>query len=330
MAAGNFHWRGVTSAWNTDSNWVNDSDVPYGGGRYPGSSAGDADTVYFDVPKGATYQDVAGGDYHAAAGDILRLCVEPAWDGVIGSSALPLTVRVKGGAGATGLVSIQGTNAGDIYLRAPSDGATAHDGIDTVHILDCKAGSKVVLTQHDHGGGWVGEFADVICLKGNLYVGDPLAVVGAHVENSLQIGYLTDMLLDSIAVIDENSTIPGTIVATGGTVTCNKAIATELKLSGGIWAQYGDIATLEMDGGIFRWYEGDITYALVRAGTLDGSIGMKTRKIANSGYLIVSPGAIANLDNGTPGSIYLGTSAYAQTYGDGIVRWPSGTKVALV
>lgn len=283
MAAGTFYWRGTQStAWNDGRNWVNGAGAYYATGRYPGSSAGDHDTVYYDAALSTGAFSTAGYDASALV-DLTILAVGPDYNGTIGSATTPLTIPT-----ATPIVRVVGRASTAIYLRAAA-GAThiyMHDAI-LLHIR----------------GAW-GAL--------HLFRGTCIAYTGTVIAN-LFSSYTSSQISDVKLTIETGCTLPSSPArcqVIGGTVSCDSTLPI-LYISGGQWTQSGATTSLDIVGqATFVWDSGDITAAYVWAGTLDGSRSSATRTCTTA---LVFPPATLNTNNGLGNCVVTSLTNYGGT-----------------
>lgn len=276
-----FRWRGngagTKSAWNDGRNWVDQAGSAYPQARYPGSVAGVNDEVIFDTALVTGASPPAGRDCSADA-KLKSFTVGEAYASDIASSGAYLQIE------ATDVV-INGATAGNIYLHG-----IGTDGLQNLTVID-SAGTCYVK----------GRAEVVQLLKGTVAFAD-----SSTIATSLDISYTSDPANDVVLTLGSSMTLPTSITAGGGTVTCNTAVNT-LRVNAGSWIQAaGDVTTLTLAGGTFIWAAGNITTAYIYTGELDGSDYQTHRRV---GAVYLYPGGEFNYDDGA-GTIHITDRIY--------------------
>lgn len=273
MAAADFYWRGngagTKSAWADGRNWVNAAGAPYPQARYPGSSAGDHDGVYFDAALSTGAASMAGYDASALV-YLSKFAVGPLYDGTVGDATTPVTLPV----GVT-TVRIVSTRSPGVYLSTNGSGA--------------------VLYMHD---------AALLSLKGRwstAYLFRGLCSVAAEAGgalNNLYIGYTSNVLGDVRLSIAAGVSMPAPgayFQVMGGTTACAASVSA-MSINAGQWTQTGDISALWMHGACkYIWADGSLDTAEVFAGLFDAS-GYSTPRVYVA--IDVYPAGTVNLNNG--------------------------------
>lgn len=288
MAAGTFYWRGTQSpAWNDGRNWVDDTGAAYAAGRYPGSSPGDWDTVYYDSALSTGAHSTDGFD-GSLLEDMNSVGIGPDYDGTIGSASAPLIIP-----STNTIVRVCARTSPGVFLSTSGRGADiyVHDAI----LLDLK-------------GEWT---------AAKLFRGTVTFSAGARIS-SLIVSYTSSQASDVKLTIADTVTLPpadNPCVANGGTVVCNTPVG-QLYMTGGSWTGRADLTTLWMYGACtYTWESGDIGTVDIYQGVLDGSRSSKTRTY---GDIRVYPAGALNINN------YLGniTGDTISNYGGSVIRTP--------
>jgi len=291
MAAMTLRWTGATSGVvNLNTNWI---DLATGaapaGGRYPGSTA-DYDSVVLDV---APTTALAIYDWSALTA-LQSFRITPAYNTTVGLQTLKMRAVADGGQ-----VLVDAAGAGKVELKGQ---ATAY-------------GEWIILS-----GRQVELDAKMQTLA--MYGGGVLMKAGITVATTLLIGYKqspTDVTL----TIEAGATLPSSILALGGNVTCNVA-TTNLTISNGTWKQYGAITALITQGGILEWHTGAITAATIYGGKLDGSKDQTVRELTAA---TVYPAGSVDLDCGID-AIGIGAGGIAMM--GGAIKLPPGMTITDV
>ena len=311
-----FRWRGDGAGVGTDfddgRNWVDEDGVAsYAQARYPGSILLTYDDVILDVAVTNGCATAAGYDAPTAVDEMLRsFSVAPDYDKAVGQNlANPIDIEVAHDTDAQTEdceVIIEGDNAGDIFLCG---GGT--DGLLRVTVNNMKSGSYLYLDE---------KVGTLRCMKGAVVLD-----AGIVIATEFTIGYINSQSTDSTV------TIPATVTANGGQITCYIDITT-LYQTGGTWTQgidgsnnYGNVTTLHMSGNkpSFRWYAGDIALADVYSGKLDGSQPCAFGREFT--VINVYPGGIADLSDDLQNNT-VAEGGYIQYFG-GEVKFGMGQKL---
>ncbi len=289
MAAGTFYWRGTQSkAWNDGRNWVDGTGAYYAVGRYPGSSAGDADTVYYDAALSTGAFSTDGFDASALA-NLNLLAIGPEYNGTIGTATTPLKIP------QASTVRVVGRASPGLYLHA--------------------TGGLAALWMFD---------AVLLHLRGNwgllhLFRGNCLVATGSTI-GVLESCYTSSQVSDVKLTIETGCTLPtgagGSICQViGGTISCASALPL-LYMSGGQWTQSAATTTINLVGpATFAWESGNLAWANIWAGTLDGSRSSHTR--AATAVVVFPPGTV-NTNNGLGNC----TIAALANYGGTVIKTP--------
>ena len=291
MAAADFYWRGngagTKSAWADGRNWVNAAGAPYAQARYPGSSAGDHDGVYFDAALSTGAASMAGYDASALV-YLSKFAVGPLYDGTVGDATTPVTLPVT-----VTTVRIVGLRSPGIYLST--------------------SGSGAVLYMHE---------ANSLTLAGTwstVYLFRGLCSVSAGAQlNNVYIGYVSNVLGDVRLTIAAGVSMPAPgayFQVMGGTTACAASVSA-MSINAGQWTQTGDISALWMHGACkYIWADGSLDTAKVFAGLFDAS-GYSTPRVYVA--IDVYPAGTVNLNNGL-GNI---TGSTLTNYGGTIYTTP--------
>lgn len=229
-----YRWRGTTNgSWTTSSNWVDETGTAYSSG-YPGSAGDYEDYVYFDA---APTTSLDGGDY-STGGVLASVEIGSAYTGSIGSESAPLVIP------AQRLIIAPAASAETIAIRGGTKSGWT-DGITDVLITQ---GSSVML------GGTVQHLR---IMRGTVTLDSGMTIGG-----SIVIGQVSGST-DATVTIPYISSLPSTVTAYGGTVTCYSAIGT-LRVLGGTWthmhdgnsAHSADIGSLEVGAGATVYWRG--------------------------------------------------------------------------
>jgi hypothetical protein len=290
-----FRWRGAqSSAWNNGLNWVDQNCTVYAANEYPGydgsnSANVNGDTVILDA---APTNALAGYDA-STRGQLASFKVTSAYNTTIGASASnPLILSLQN----SGTANIDGSNAGNIFLRG------AGNGISGISTQGTKSGSAITLD---------GTIGDCTFFAGNIAI-----AATAVVSNSLQVSCLTTPMTDVTLTIASGATLPATVIATGGKVTCNTALQTLMHLNGS-WTQTADVNELDQNGGTFVWNGGNIGTLNLNVGTVDASQAPAvTRNIGNA---TIGKQGTLNL-SGTGGNVSWGEIQI----NNGTITYPAG------
>jgi len=278
MPSTQYYWRGdgagAKSDLNDGRNWIDETGTAHIQADYPGSAANPE--VIFDAAITApalapsTNMDMSGFTYPALA----ALRMGPLCNYAIGDPTHPLITTCP-------LVIIDAPNAGNIYLKGISGTA----GISNLLLLDGPAIGKLLYLD--------GKITSPIFLKGKIDIADTCTIV-----TSCEFRYKANRSSDVIATIhapDSAETLPNTVICSGGTITNERAIATELVLDGGDWTQnIGAIALVTQRGGLGHWNAGAITNIVGYGGEWNAEGGEIARVLGDA---ICYPGHTLNLNN---------------------------------
>ncbi|MCC6483356.1 MAG: hypothetical protein IT209_00790 [Armatimonadetes bacterium] len=269
MAARTFRWRGASSgAWNNPANWVDGSEVAWGAGNYPGSSAPDSDTVLFDKALASGAHSPSGYDGSSAPGAIAKLRIGIDYTGGIGSALTPVTYDWD-------TVSIDAPFSQPIYLAGK---ATTNTNINIVRA------NTVGLS---------GEWATVRILRGVVGItsGKANNIVLSYISSPQSDAQLT--IASAVGVINLFEIFAGQLVCNQGTSTANMGF----KISGGKVTLAGPDAPpfLEIYGGVLDWQSGNIGNIYARGGIITVENGSSARTYD---FIEMYAGSIVRLDNG--------------------------------
>jgi len=320
-----FRWRGDGAGNKFDfddgRNWHDETGTPYAAARYPGSIALTYDDVIFDEALGAAADDPAGYDAVTAGDTMLRsFIVAPAYgkgtsavNGDIGTNiGAPIDIEIAHDTDPKtedSEVIIEGDNCGDIFLCGGGV-----DGLLRVTVRNLKSSSTLYLDE---------KIGILRILKGPTTL-DAAAIVATE----FTIGYVTSQPTDAVVIIPAGTTLPATINCYGGRTTCSIGLTT-LNMQGGKWTQNaGNAANIRLGGNSpkFEWLNGDIAYAEVYAGILDGNqpsaVGREIGvfKVYPDGKIDLSD----DLQNNT-----IAVGGYIQNFG-GTIAFGHGQKVLLI
>lgn len=289
-----FRWTGnADTNFNNGANWQDQNGNVYATGTYPGSLSGRHDDVYFDSALSAIAHSAAGADLALTSNTSFNTFnVTSAYNGTIGSAGTPLVILASA-------VQIGASSAGSIYLS----GANAA----TASVFNITDGSAITLS---------GYLSDVTLMKGSLTITD-----GTTIYGRLTIGFATSQSSDSNLTLGQ---IAGQgpqqpVTQYGGTVQSTSQVQ-YLNIYGGTWFQNAPQAeNVILDGGTLIWNQGDITQAMIYAGSLNASQSTLPRTL--NACWIYPTGSI-NLDNGV-GNVEIGWINVQASNGNPNINFPA-------
>lgn len=273
-----FRWHGTgpsPTAFDDGRNWADSEGVTYDQARYPGSLAGVEDAVYFDAPLVLGAGNPAGFD-GTALETLSEVVVGPAFTGVIGSDAAPLTFKCR-------------------YVRYNSFAA----GAAYIELVNIAGYAKVLVTNAVNLN-----LAGVFEL--DLYRGNVRISAGINVSTAvarLFVGYVTAKDNDASLTIDPDVVVNTMVHQNGGQVECLSVLNASdplgggynLYQAGGVWTQRAGMNAYRGVGGTLQWIDGNIGDLYIDGASVDASAGPNPRFCSTA--KVTANGSL-NLNNG--------------------------------
>lgn len=259
-------WRGTSDTnWANPLNWVNLSGVQYTT-SYPGQNSGQFDDVYLDDSLGTAAVSPSG--YDMTSDYVLNsLRISKDYNGNFGTSDTYFKLKATD-------VLLDAEKAGNIYI-------------------DCIASVASLIVTN-------GSFINIkgTITSAEFYGGSVTLNSGIVINNTFQTGYKTSLTGDLTLTIPSTATIPSTVNANGGTITCNKEVST-LNINGAEWTQAAtsNSTIINVNQGTLIWNTGNISTINAKSGAVISTASQSERKVS---ALNVYPTCSVDFDAGLP------------------------------